>query len=269
MPNALYHIRGLTRAIGWPAAIDLLVRRYLGLHRPISIKVRGLSGTVEVAPTESDPFVLSQIFGWREYATDSATAQQLHRVCADWKASDISPLIIDGGANVGYSALFFAEMFPEVTVVALEPDPQAFGRLCRNCQAHPQIKPLRAALWRDANGVRLQTGEHGSWSHHLGRDGREVPSTTLSAVMASVSTSRLLILKLDIEGSEKEVIEADPGVVCSAMCIMIEPHDFMRPGLACLTPLFAAVADKQVDTVISGENLFLFSPEIRGNAFGR
>ena len=82
--------------------------------------------------------------------------------------------------------------------------------------------------------------------------------------MASVSTSRLLILKLDIEGSEKDVIEADPGVVCSAMCIMIEPHDFMRPGLACLTPLFAAVAGKQVDTVISGENLFLFSPEIRG-----
>jgi len=55
--------------------------------------------------------------------------------------------------------------------------------------------------------------------------------------MASDSTSRLLILKLDIEGSEKEVIEADPGVVCSAMCIMIEPHDFMQPGRGCLTPL--------------------------------
>jgi len=82
-----------------------------------------------------------------------------------------------------------------------------------------------------------QTGEHGSWSHHLGRDGLEVPSTTLRAVMASDSTSRLLILKLDLEGSEKEVIEADPGVVCSAMCIMIEPHDFMQPGRGCLTPL--------------------------------
>ena len=264
MPNALYHVKGLARAIGWSAAINLLARRCLGLHRPISIKVRGLSGTIEVGPTDSDLFVLSQIFGWREYATDNATTQQLHRVSADWKTNGISPFIIDGGANVGYSALFFAGTFPEATVVALEPDPQTFERLCRNCQGHPKIKPVQAALWRDANGVRLQTGEHGSWSHHLGRDGLEVPSTTLRAVMASDPTSRLLILKLDIEGSEKEVIEADPGVVCSAMCIMIEPHDFMRPGLACLTPLFAALAGKQVDTVINGENLFLFSPEIRG-----
>jgi FkbM family methyltransferase len=264
MPNALYHVRGLVRAIGWPAAIDLLARRCLGLQRPISIKVRGLSGTLEVAPTDSDLFVLSQIFGWREYATDNATAQQLHHVSSRWKANGISPLIIDGGANVGYSALFFAELFPEATIVALEPDPKTFGRLCRNCQGHPKIKPLQAALWRDTNGVKLQTGEHGSWSHHLGRDGLEVPSTTLRAVMAAHSISRLLILKLDIEGSEKEVIEADPGVVSSAMCIMIEPHDFMQPGRGCLTPLFAAVADKQVDTVISGENLFLFSPEVRG-----
>jgi FkbM family methyltransferase len=264
MPNALYHVRGLVRAIGWPAAIDLLARRCLGLQRPISIKVRGLSGTLEVAPTDSDLFVLSQIFGWREYATDNATAQQLHHVSSRWKANGISPLIIDGGANVGYSALFFAELFPEATIVALEPDPKTFGRLCRNCQGHPKIKPLQAALWRDTNGVKLQTGEHGSWSHHLGRDGLEVPSTTLRAVMAAHSISRLLILKLDIEGSEKEVIEADPGVVSSAMCIMIEPHDFMQPGRGCLTPLLAAVADKQVDTVISGENLFLFSPEVRG-----
>ena len=264
MPSALHHIRGLTRAIGWPAAIDLLARRCLGLRRPISIKVRGLSGTLAVAPTDSDLFVLSQIFGWREYATDNATAQQLRRVSADWKANGISPLIIDGGANVGYSAIFFAQEFPEATIVALEPDRETFERLSRNCQGHPRIKPIHAALWRNTEGVTLQTGDHGSWSHHLGQEGVRVPSTTLSAVMASNPVSRLLILKLDIEGSEKEVVEADPSTVASAMCVMIEPHDFMQPGLACLTPLFAAVAGKQVDTVISGENLFLFSPEIRG-----
>jgi len=125
--------------------------------------VRGAdtSGTLEVTPTDSDLFVLSQIFGWREYATDNATAHQLHRVSADWKANGISPFIIDGGANVGYSALFFAELFPEATIVALEPDPKAFVRLCRNCQGHPKIKPVQAALWRDANGVRLRRASTG------------------------------------------------------------------------------------------------------------
>jgi len=100
MPNALYHVKGLARAIGWLAAISLLARRRLGLHRPISIKVRGLSGTLEVGPTDSDLFVLSQIFGWREYATDNATAQQLHRVSADWKANGISPFIITGHGRI-------------------------------------------------------------------------------------------------------------------------------------------------------------------------
>lgn len=215
-------------------------------------------------PTDSDLFVLSQIFGWREYAADDVTTHQLRRVSADWKAKGISPLIIDGGANVGYSAIFFAHEFPEAIIVALEPDRETFERLSRNCQGHPRIKPIHAALWRDTDGVTLQTGDHGSWSHHLGQEGVHVPSTTLSAVMASNPASRLLILKLDIEGSEKEVVGADPSIVTSAMCVMIEPHDFMLPGLACLMPLFAAVAGKQIDTVISGENLFLFSSEIRG-----
>jgi FkbM family methyltransferase len=266
MPSTLHHIVGLARATGWLAALNILARRHLRYRKPVSLKVGRLSTRLEVSPTDSDLFVLSQIFGWGEYAASENMARQMRRLSAEWAASGITPVIIDGGANVGYSPLFFAKEFPEATVIALEPDRPTFERLCRNCQGERRIKPIHGALWHHRNGVRLQSGRHGSWSHHLDQEGTLVPSTTLRDVMALEPTSRLLILKLDIEGSEREVVEADPEIVRSAMCIMIEPHDFMRPGLGCLTPLFKALAGKEIDTVISGENLFLYSRELTAEA---
>jgi len=40
---------------------------------------------------------------------------------------------------------------------------------------------------------------------------------------------------------------------------MVEPHDFMKPGLTCLFPLYKVAGDKRFDTILSVENLQLFA----------
>jgi hypothetical protein len=58
------------------------------------------------------------------------------------------------------------------------------------------------------------------------------------------------------------VVAASPDVFRSAACIMIEPHDFMLHGAACLAPLFKTLADRPMDTLVNGENLILIDSRV-------
>jgi len=44
-------------------------------------------------------------------------------------------------------------------------------------------------------------------------------------------------------------------ILRSCPVILIEPHDFMLPGKACLAPLLSALEGQDRDVLISGENL--------------
>ncbi len=68
---------------------------------------------VRCRPNTSDVEVFKQIFAWREYR------------CLD-DVHDAS-LIIDCGANVGYSAVYFLTRYPNARVIAVEPDADNFS----------------------------------------------------------------------------------------------------------------------------------------------
>ena len=65
----------------------------------------------------------------------------LREVAANWQTAGIKPVIIDAGANVGYSALYFASLFPGVCVLAVEPDRTSFEILARHARANQQSGP--------------------------------------------------------------------------------------------------------------------------------
>jgi FkbM family methyltransferase len=160
--------------------------------------------------------------------------------------------------------LFFAASYPEALVIALEPDENAHSSLMRNVAEHPRIRSIQAALWSHTNDVRLQSSANGSWANFVGEEdkGKVVPSVVLGNLFAENSEWEPLIVKLDVEGAEKEVVTASPEVFHSAVCIMIEPHDFMLHGAASLSPLFKALADRPMDTLINGENLIMIDPKM-------
>jgi hypothetical protein len=79
----------------------------------------------------------------------------------------------------------------------------------------------------------------------------------LDLLLAEIPRARVLLIKLDIEGAEREVCYSALESIRAAPCIMIEPHDFMFPGAGCLVPLYSAVAGRKIDTLLRGENIFL------------
>jgi len=51
-----------------------------------------------------------------------------------FRTNEQKPYIIDGGANVGLSVLYFKELYPRSQIVAFEPDDDIFSVLERNIE---------------------------------------------------------------------------------------------------------------------------------------
>ena len=141
-------------------------------------------------------------------------------------------IIVDAGANVGMSSVYFALHYPNAKIVAIEPERSNFDVLRRNAELFPRIIPINAALWGHEGVVQVHDGGGGHWGMRVAEapSGATIPSTTVSALIKQLSISQIDLLKIDVEGAECEIL-ADPsswigrvGVICA------ELHDRFRPG---------------------------------------
>ncbi|GAA0716044.1 FkbM family methyltransferase [Dactylosporangium roseum] len=148
-----------------------------------------------------------------------------------------APVIIDAGANVGTATSWFLQRYPEAQVIAVEPNPEAFAFLAHNLKMMAPTRTLavNAALCgRGAHTVRLYSSaseaslrtsiwEHrNSWTRAF-----EVPAVSLLDLLER--TGPAFLLKLDIEGSEEEVLEelAREGKLGSFRAVLTEWHHYV------------------------------------------
>jgi hypothetical protein len=65
--------------------------------------------------------------------------------------------IVDAGAHIGCSALFFASSFPRANITAIEADLGNYQWLLRNTRDHQRIRAIHAAVWHRPEAVASQT----------------------------------------------------------------------------------------------------------------
>src|SRR5204862_8096532 len=117
------------------------------------------------------------------------------------------PFIIDGGANIGLSVLYFKRLYPRSRIIAFEPDPEIFSLLERNCATFElsNVELVNQALWTSETMLKfVQEGGEGGRLQKHGETGRitQVPTVRLRDYLRS----EIDFLKLDIEGAETEVL---------------------------------------------------------------
>jgi 16S rRNA C1402 N4-methylase RsmH len=65
-------------------------------------------------------------------------------------------LIVDCGANVGYSSAFFLTQFPKAHVIAIEPDPDNFSLLEKNLAPYKgRFRAIQSAIWSKPTRLAL------------------------------------------------------------------------------------------------------------------
>lgn len=126
--------------------------------------------------------------------------------------------IVDAGANIGCATIHFRNIFPAAKMVCIEADRENFGMLSQNIQLNndKHTTALQKAFWINNDVLNFGVGIRGNREKELSfgvieEGGTKVTGITFSDCMRTLSTDRIDLLKIDIEGAEKALIEDKEG----------------------------------------------------------
>jgi FkbM family methyltransferase len=205
-------------ALGPLGALTFLWAKLTGTHPLFKRTVAGVKHPVYVRVGRTDASVLRQVLLEKHYELSLPVEPKV---------------IIDAGGNIGLSAVYFANKYPDSIVIALEPEESNFQLLKKNVDLYPQIKPLNVALWCENKQIGLinpQDVHDGFQTVEKTENTRLVQAMTIDCLMAKMGVKFIDILKIDIEGAEKEVFENSSKWIDQVGMIMVELHDTFKPG---------------------------------------
>jgi len=125
----------------------------------------------------------------------------------EFKTSSTEPLIYDCGANYGISCLYFKSIYPLCKIKAFEADPAISQLLQSNIAASgfSNVEIFNKAVWTSSGHIEFGVEGADGGSINLSSDKKiKVASVRLKDLIES--ENKIDMLKIDIEGSETDVI---------------------------------------------------------------
>jgi FkbM family methyltransferase len=186
-------------------------------------KVNSLNCKLRKRPS-SDLSVFCQVFEDNEYGV------VIDSYIANFKKEPQT--IIDAGANIGLASLYFHTMLNEANIIAIEPDHKNHEILKYNLDRNSvNASILNAGLWSKNTYLKLINNfrDKKEWSVRVEEtDSQGLLAVTVNNLIKQHNWEFIDILKIDIEGAEKEVFTAeiaDVSFLSKTKCIAIEIHD--------------------------------------------
>jgi FkbM family methyltransferase len=146
----------------------------------------------------ADAFILSEIFEHEYYRLPLPQAPET---------------ILDLGANIGLSTIYFSRMFPAARLACVEPAPENVRILSRNLTLNGVRAEVIAAAVDVKDGTATMERGVNDYGHRLMTCATSSPGTTFDVAAISVPSvlrrlgwQRAGLLKIDIEGHEKPLL---------------------------------------------------------------
>jgi FkbM family methyltransferase len=219
----------------------------------------GRTFTILHRRTYADQHVVKQCFAEGQYNMPHAEYRlQLQQVYDQIVASGRTPLIIDCGANIGCSVLWFLSRYPKAHLLAFEPAPDNFDLLSKNC-AGLDVDLRQAGVSSTDGAAHLSDPGEGGWGYRTDGDtGVEVPMLALAPLLAAKIEAGYVpfLLKIDIEGGEKTLFASNTTPLNQFPMIIIEPHDWMLPGQGSSIEFFRFHAAAGREFCMNNENVY-------------
>jgi FkbM family methyltransferase len=172
--------------------------------------------------------------------------------------------IIDAGANIGLRTIWFANMFPEANIIAIEPEKTNFDLLQWNTAFYPNVRCIQAGLWKNNACLNIRNPNNEPWGFIIDELAEDetcncdvvLHGITVDYLMKEYAIENIDVLKVDIEGSEKEVFENSAQWINSVNVFFIELHDWIKDG--CTQSFFSAIEhlDYEVPKIF-GDNIMV------------
>jgi FkbM family methyltransferase len=119
--------------------------------------------------------------------------------------------IVDCGANVGYSSLYFARLYPQAHILAVEPDEENAAVFMLNLARYQdRVELLKSAVWSRPARLVIRhapvTMEAAIGVREALEEEREdLVAIDMPTILDRVKNQYIDLLKIDIEGSEREL----------------------------------------------------------------
>jgi FkbM family methyltransferase len=138
------------------------------------------------------------------------------------------PLIIDCGANMGVSVLFFATQYPNARIIAFEPEDEIFNVLQRNITSYnlTNVEIHKKAVWDSETTLQFFT-DHGMGGSLTNVFHNQEPTSVKTVKLADYLHETVDFLKLDIEGAEYTVLKDCEEHLKNVEHLFVEYHSFV------------------------------------------
>ena len=230
MVSKLLGLLRVMNALGFFKATVFVIKRALKLNKTVTIP--DIKYPVHLRPGTSDDDVFTQIFVDREYGINVG----------------INPaIIIDAGANIGLSTVWFKNKYPAAKIIAIEPDADNVEMIKLNTGYYSDIHVIQAALWNKQTPMSVSDKRGmGKWaliaeeSNSVNINGLQIPAVTIDEIMQQYGLHFIDLLKMDIESAECEVFgENYQNWLPKTKVLITEIHDWIKPG--CARSVFSAI----------------------------
>jgi len=176
----------------------------------------------------------ARLYGWDLAIPDAASFLSAHREIFVERIYAFpfvgeAPRILDLGANIGLSVLFFKQLYPQAAIMALEADPDIFRYLQQNVHGNGfrDVELVNRAAWFEEGTVsfRHEGADGGFVASADGGGERRVEAVDVAAILRE---RHFDFLKMDIEGAEEFILPSCTDSLANIGHIFVEYHS--RPG---------------------------------------
>jgi FkbM family methyltransferase len=177
----------------------------------LEVYLPDIAHSLVIRPTKADVLVLWQTFGLNQCAL---------------QLTEEPTLIIDAGANIGCTALFFAKTYPNTSIIIIEPDKTNVALAKKNCRTYPNIEIVEGAVWHHPTKVVIENPGDESWAFRMRELSTEEASTGIRGFTIDELSkgADISLLKVDIEGGEKMLFSQNTQWLARTGTMLVEVH---------------------------------------------
>ena len=232
-----------------------LVNLLMLCHITNKIYLPSLSFPIFIRRKSSDLLTFHQILTFKEYDVNLGFKPKI---------------IIDAGANIGLATVYFTNKYPDAKIIAIEPESSNFEMLKKNSENYKNILLQKRALSNESNLVlNVIDKGFGNWGFITEIDNNAssqnivdaIKTITIDEIIKENNLEFIDLLKIDIEGGEKELFESNyENWLPKIKCIVIELHDGIKMGSS--QSFFKAISKYNFSYHNKGENLVFMNRDI-------
>jgi len=171
-------------------------------------------------------------------------------------------LIVDCGAHIGLASLFYGLLFPKAKIISVEPDYNNYILACSNNSENKNVTLKNFAIASTRGTLFIENPAESSAAYRVSDNNNDnlsqgVLSVSINEILIEFNELTPFIIKIDIEGWEKDLFSKNTEWIELFDYIVIELHDWMLPGEEISRNFWRSLKDHNFDIDSIGEHIVI------------